>query len=96
MRNWLNAFSKNKEEYIMEKKIQLPKLSDKMEEGTLVAWSKQVGETVKKGDALFEIETDKVVSEIESMEEGVLKEQFFAEGDKVKVGQVVAVLECIE
>lgn len=78
----------------MKKMIQIPKLSDKMETGVLVAWNKQPGDAVKKDEVLFEIETDKVVSEIECIEDGILDEILFKEGDKVKVGEIVAVLEC--
>lgn len=78
----------------MKKMIRIPKLSDKMETGVLVAWSKQRGDAVKKGEVIFELETDKVVSEIECIEDGILDEILFEEGDKVKVGEIVAVLEC--
>lgn len=78
----------------MKKMIQIPKLSDKMETGVLVAWNKQPGDAVKKDEVLFEIETDKVVSEIECIEDGILDGILFKEGDKVKVGEIVAVLEC--
>ena len=78
----------------MKKLIKMPKLSANMETGILAAWSKQPGETVKNGEVLFEVETDKVVSEIESIEDGILEKVFFEEGDVVKVDEAVAVLEC--
>ena len=78
----------------MKKIIKMPKLSANMETGVLAAWSKQPGETVKKGEVLFEVETEKVVSEIECIEDGILEEAFFEEGDEVKVDEIVAVLEC--
>jgi pyruvate/2-oxoglutarate dehydrogenase complex dihydrolipoamide acyltransferase (E2) component len=80
----------------MKKSIKMPKLSDKMESGVLTAWNKQPGEAVKKGDSLFEVETDKVVSEIECMEDGILEEVLFEEGDEVKVDEIVAVIQCEE
>lgn len=78
----------------MKKNIKMPKLSASMETGVLTAWSKKTGETVKKGEVLFEVETEKVVSEIECIEDGILEKVFFEEGDKVKVDEIVAVLEC--
>ncbi|HBQ87626.1 MAG TPA: biotin attachment protein [Syntrophomonas sp.] len=80
----------------MQKMIKMPKLSDKMEKGVLVAWTKKPGQTVKKGEVIFELETDKVVSEIESMENGTLEQVLFHEGDEVKVDEIVAVIECSE
>lgn len=80
----------------MKKMIRMPKLSDKMEKGVLVAWTKEPGQTVKKGEVIFELETDKVVSEIESMENGTLEQVLFHEGDEVKVDEIVAVIECSE
>ena len=78
----------------MKKNIKMPKLSANMEKGVLAAWSKQPGEAVKKGDVLFEVETDKVVSEVESTEDGVLERILFEDGDEVKVDETVAVLDC--
>lgn len=80
----------------MKKMIKMPKLSDKMEKGVLVAWNKKPGDTVKKGEVIFELETDKVVSEIESMENGTLEKILFLEGDEVRVDEIVAVVECPE
>lgn len=76
----------------MEKSIIMPKLSGSMEKGILAAWEKEPGAPVKKGDVLFEVETDKVVSEIESQDDGFLEKTFFEEGDEVPVGGVVAVI----
>ncbi|QPM66875.1 Dihydrolipoyllysine-residue succinyltransferase component of 2-oxoglutarate dehydrogenase complex [Atribacter laminatus] len=80
----------------MKKMIKMPKLSANMEMGVLVAWNKQPGETIEKGEVIFEVETDKVVIEIESMVNGTLEEVFFEEGDEVGINEVVAVLECGE
>ena len=70
--------------------IQMPKLSDTMTEGTLVAWKKKKGEPVSTGDVIAEIETDKATMEWESPEDGVLTEIYVEEGGKVEVGQKIA------
>jgi pyruvate dehydrogenase E2 component (dihydrolipoamide acetyltransferase) len=70
--------------------IQMPKLSDTMTEGTLVAWKKKKGEKVAAGDVLAEIETDKATMEWESPEDGTLTEIFVEEGGKIEVGQKIA------
>jgi pyruvate dehydrogenase E2 component (dihydrolipoamide acetyltransferase) len=64
----------------------MPKLSDTMTEGTLVAWKKKKGEQVTTGEVLAEIETDKATMEWESPEDGVLTEIYIEEGGKVEVG----------
>ncbi|MCI8645976.1 MAG: biotin attachment protein [Firmicutes bacterium] len=74
------------------KNITMPKLSPSMEEAVLVAWAKEPQEQVQAGDVLFEVETDKVVCEIEATEDGVLERLCFEEGDPIKPGQTVAVL----
>ena len=56
----------------MEKKINMPKLGPDMETGILCAWLKEEGEPVTVGEPLFEIETNKVVNQIEATESGVL------------------------
>lgn len=76
----------------MNKKITVPQLPD-MDSATLVAWEKGPGDKVQAGDVLYEIETDKVVSQIESDVEGILKQQFFEEGDQVKPGDIIAELD---
>lgn len=74
----------------MNQVITMPKLSAEMKTGVLAAWSKQTGDIVKKGDVLYEVESAKVVSEIESNIDGVLTEVYFEEGDEVEVGAPVA------
>ena len=78
----------------MKKNIQMPKLSEKMESGILAAWNKNAGERAEKGEVLFEIETEKVVSEVESMESGVLEAVFFEAGDEIKADEIIAVINC--
>src|SRR5204862_6091357 len=70
--------------------IQMPKLSDTMTEGTLVAWKKKKGDQVSAGDVLAEIETDKATREWESPEAGTLTEIYVQEGGKVNVGDRIA------
>src|SRR5437867_3689954 len=70
--------------------IQMPKLSDTMTEGTLVAWKKKKGDQVSAGDVLAEIETDKATMEWESPEDGTLAEIYVEEGGKVNVGDKIA------
>jgi pyruvate dehydrogenase E2 component (dihydrolipoamide acetyltransferase) len=70
--------------------IQMPKLSDTMTEGTLVAWKKKKGDEVSAGEVLAEIETDKATMEWESPEDGTLTEIYVEEGGKVNVGDKIA------
>ncbi|BCK80116.1 hypothetical protein MM35RIKEN_23080 (plasmid) [Vescimonas fastidiosa] len=77
----------------MEKKINMPKLAPEMESGVLCAWLKEEGESVAAGEPLFEIETNKVVNQVEATTSGVLKKQLVEEGDTVRVDTAVAVVE---
>ena len=70
--------------------IQMPKLSDTMTEGTLVAWKKKKGDQVSAGEVLAEIETDKATMEWESPEDGTITEIYVQEGGKVNVGDKIA------
>ncbi len=70
--------------------ILMPRLSDTMEEGVVNAWVKQVGDDVKTGDTLVEIETDKAVMEHESYEDGVLAEIIVGEGGTAAIGSPIA------
>ncbi len=70
--------------------IQMPKLSDTMTEGTLVAWKKKKGDKVTAGEVIAEIETDKATMEWESPEDGTLTEIYVQEGGKVNVGDKIA------
>ncbi len=70
--------------------IQMPKLSDTMTEGTLVAWKKKKGDQVSAGEVLAEIETDKATMEWESPEDGTLAEIYVEQGGKVNVGDKIA------
>src|SRR5438046_9216066 len=70
--------------------IQMPKLSDTMSEGTLIAWKKKKGDQVSAGEVLAEIETDKATMEWESPEDGTLTDIYVEEGGKVNVGDRIA------
>jgi pyruvate dehydrogenase E2 component (dihydrolipoamide acetyltransferase) len=73
--------------------LKMPALSPTMEEGTLAKWMVKVGDAVKSGDLLAEIETDKATMEFEAVDEGVVSEILVAEGtDGVKVGTVIAMI----
>ena len=77
----------------MAVEIKMPALSPTMEEGTLAKWLVKEGDTVKSGDILAEIETDKATMEFEAVDEGVIASIAVAEGtDGVKVGTVIATL----
>ena len=73
--------------------LKMPALSPTMEEGTLAKWLVKEGDTVKSGDILAEIETDKATMEYEAIDEGVIASILIAEGtDNVKVGTVIATI----
>ena len=68
----------------------MPKMGDGMEEGTLLKWLKSEGDEVEEGDAIAEIETDKVSLEIEATDSGTLSKLLVGEGDIVPIGQPIA------
>ena len=73
--------------------ILMPALSPTMEEGKLAKWLKKVGDTIKSGDVLAEIETDKATMEVEAVDEGILTAILVAEGtENVKVNTAIAVI----
>jgi 2-oxoglutarate dehydrogenase E2 component (dihydrolipoamide succinyltransferase) len=73
--------------------LKLPQMGESVAEATLTAWLKEVGDTIEMDEAVFEIATDKVDSEVPSEVEGVLLEKLFNIDDVIKVGQTVAVIE---
>ena len=77
----------------MEKEIKMPKLRPEMKEGVLCAWLKEEDDRVSVGEPVFEIETDKVVNQVESTENGVIKKLLFEDGDTVAVDTAVAIIE---
>lgn len=72
--------------------VNMPRLSDTMEEGTVAAWLKKVGDKVEEGDILAEIETDKATMEFESFNEGTLLHIGVAEGDTAPVDVLLAII----
>ena len=76
----------------MAEKINMPRLSDTMEEGTVAKWFKKVGDSVKEGDILAEIETDKATMEFESFSEGELLYIGIKEGETAPVDSLLAIL----
>ena len=76
----------------MAEAILMPRLSDTMTEGVIAAWHKKVGDVVKKGDLLAEIETDKATMELESYQEGVLLHRGGNDGAKLQVNDLLAII----
>jgi pyruvate dehydrogenase E2 component (dihydrolipoamide acetyltransferase) len=76
----------------MAEQVTLPKLSDTMEEGTILKWFKEEGDYVQKGETLFEVETDKAVMEVEAFSSGVLSSILVQAGEKVPVGTPIAII----
>ena len=72
--------------------INMPRLSDTMQEGTITRWLKKPGDEVKKGDVVAEVETDKANMEIESFSNGVLEQILVKEGETAPIGQPIAVV----
>lgn len=72
--------------------ITMPKLSDTMTEGVVVRWHKKKGDIVATGDVLAEVETDKATMEMEAFDDGILKEIYVGEGQKVSVGERIALI----
>lgn len=72
--------------------IKLPRMSDTMEEGTIVSWLVQVGDTVKAGDMIADVETDKATMELENFEKGEILHLNVEEGQTVPVETVIAIV----
>jgi pyruvate dehydrogenase E2 component (dihydrolipoamide acetyltransferase) len=72
--------------------ITMPRLSDTMEEGTISSWLKNIGDIVKEGEILAEIETDKATMEFESFYDGILSHIAVNEGETVKVDELIAII----
>ncbi|KAA1246671.1 dihydrolipoamide acetyltransferase family protein [Aquimarina sp. RZ0] len=75
--------------------LKLPKMGESVAEATITTWIKEVGETIEMDDAVLEIATDKVDSEVPSEVEGVLIEKLFEVDDVVKVGETIAIIETV-
>jgi pyruvate dehydrogenase E2 component (dihydrolipoamide acetyltransferase) len=76
----------------MQEVILMPRLSDTMTEGVITAWHKKVGDVVKKGDILADIETDKATMELESYKEGKLLFTGAEKGQKIAVNDLLAII----
>jgi len=70
--------------------VVMPQMGESIVEGTITKWLKSPGDTVERDEALFEISTDKVDSEVPAPDSGVLEAIFFPEGDTVEINTVVA------
>ena len=73
--------------------LKLPKMGESVAEATITNWLKQVGDKIEADEAILEIATDKVDSEVPSEVSGILVEQLFAKDDLVQVGQTIAIIE---
>ena len=76
----------------MAPEFTMPKLGHLMEEGTVLAWKKMVGDAVEKGEILLEIEMDKATMEVESNLSGTLQEILIEPGNTVPVGEQLAII----
>ncbi|MGZ8557158.1 MAG: pyruvate dehydrogenase complex dihydrolipoamide acetyltransferase [Chitinophagaceae bacterium] len=76
----------------MDEVVLMPRLSDTMTEGVIAGWNKNVGDTVKKGDVLAEIETDKATMELESYKNGKLLYQGAKQGEKILVNELLCII----
>ncbi|MFZ4103861.1 MAG: pyruvate dehydrogenase complex dihydrolipoamide acetyltransferase [Sediminibacterium sp.] len=76
----------------MEEVVLMPRLSDTMTEGVIAGWHKQIGDTVKKGEVLADIETDKATMELESYKDGVLLYQGAKAGEKILVNDLLCII----
>ncbi|MBS1626798.1 MAG: pyruvate dehydrogenase complex dihydrolipoamide acetyltransferase [Bacteroidetes bacterium] len=76
----------------MEEVVLMPRLSDTMTEGVIAGWQKNIGDTVKKGDVLADIETDKATMELESYKDGILLYQGAKAGEKILVNDLLCII----
>lgn len=76
----------------MATKIEMPKLSDTMEEGVIAKWNVQEGDKVESGDIIAEVETDKATMEVEVFDGGTILKILAGEGDAVALGKPMAII----
>ena len=74
----------------MVNEVIIPDFGTSVDEVKLVKWLKEEGDTIKKGDALCELETDKATTELESFFEGVLLKRLFEDDSEIEIGTVIA------
>ena len=77
----------------MRYEITMPKFGLTMTEGTVTKWLKSVGDKVSKGEAVLEVETEKITNVVESPADGILKEQIAAEGEVYPISAVLGIIE---
>lgn len=80
----------------MATKILMPKLSDTMEEGTIISWYVDEGDEVKAGDAIAEVETDKAVMDLQAFSSGILRKRLLEPGQSAPIGHLIAVLGSVD
>lgn len=73
-------------------KVEMPKLSDTMEEGVIASWNVKEGDKVESGDVIADVETDKATMEVEVFDSGTILKIFVEEGEAVPLGQIMAVI----
>ena len=78
---------------IVKIKLNLPRFGMNMEEATIVKWHKSVGESFVEGEAIYEVETDKVTQVVDSTGSGTLIEILVPEGEDAQVGDPICVVE---
>ncbi|MGH9928805.1 MAG: lipoyl domain-containing protein, partial [Pyrinomonadaceae bacterium] len=76
----------------MASRVVMPKLTDTMEEGVLLAWKKREGDPVQAGEALAEIETDKAIMDLEAFASGILRKILVQDGATVMSGTLIGVI----
>jgi pyruvate dehydrogenase E2 component (dihydrolipoamide acetyltransferase) len=76
----------------MSSQVTLPRLGQGMETGTIVRWLKSEGDNVEKGEALYELDTEKVTQEVEAEASGILLKILAGEGEEIEVGKAIAVI----
>lgn len=76
----------------MAEKIVMPRLGLAMEEGKIARWLKEIGDSIEEGEMLLEVESDKVVMEVESTDSGILAKILVAEGERAKVNSPIAII----
>ena len=72
--------------------VTMPKLSDSMEVGKIIEWKVKEGDTVREGDVIAEVESDKAVMELESFHSGVVSQILHGDDSEVGVGEIIAVI----
>lgn len=77
----------------MKVKMKMPDLSANEAEIKVVRWLVEPGQSVRRGDPLLEVETDKAVVEVETIVTGILRETYAAPEDEIPVGQIIAMIE---